>query len=252
MVSTACGASTWSGSAFTDSYDSSMGSYAETRLNTQGDVSVNGGSTLSGTATINGQLFTVHPTVGNCSRGNGITLSGSARVTGGYAGLTPVSFPAPGPFIAGTSDVTLSGNNQTTLSPGSYRNITVSGYGILTLRPGVYNINSISLSGYAKLLISPTGAVVLNVAGTGSAKPVSVISGNGVGSPSGAPRNFLINYGGTGQLSLSGTGDNHGVVYAPNAAATVSGSGGWFGSMVVYTLTVSGSGAIHYDRSLCR
>ena len=126
--------------------------------------------------------------------------------------------------------MTLSGNNQTTLSPGSYRNITVSGYGILTLRPGVYNINSISLSGYAKLLISPTGAVVLNVAGTGSAKPVSVISGNGVGSPSGAPRNFLINYGGTGQLSLSGTGDNHGVVYAPNAAATVSGSGGWFGS----------------------
>ena len=229
-----------------------MGSYAETRLNTQGDVSVNGGSTLSGTATINGQLFTVHPTVGNCSQGNGITLSGSARVTGGYAGLTPVSFPAPGPFIAGTSDVTLSGSNQATLSPGSYRNITVSGYGILTLRPGVYNINSISLSGNAKLLISPTGAVVLNVAGTGSAKPVSVISGNGVGSPSGAPRNFLINYGGTGQLSLSGTGDNHGVVYAPNAAATVSGSGGWFGSMVVYTLTVSGNGAIHYDRSLCR
>jgi hypothetical protein len=248
----ACGASTWSGNAFTDSYDSSIGSYAETRLNTQGDVSVNGGSTLSGYAKINGQLFTVHPTVGNCSQGNGITLSGSAKVTGGYAGLMPVSFPAPGPFTAGTLDVTLSGSNQATLSPGSYRNITVSGSGILTVHPGVYNINSISLSGSAKLVISPTGPIVFNVAGSGSARPVSLISGNGVGSPLGTPRNFLINYGGTGQLDLSGTGATYGVVYAPNAAATVSGSGGWFGSMVVYTLTVSGYGAIHYDRSLCR
>jgi hypothetical protein len=206
---------------------------------------------MSGNAKINGKLFTVHPTVGSCSQGNGITLSGAAGATGGYAALIPVSFPAPGPFTAGTSDVTLSGSNQATLSPGSYRNITASANTILTLRPGVYNINSIGLSGSAKLIISPTGPIVLNVAGTGSSKPVSMISGNGVGSPSGAPRNFLINYGGTGQLDLSGAGDNHAVVYAPNAAAAVSGSGGWFGSMVVYTLTVSGNGAIHYDRSLC-
>jgi len=50
-------------------------------------------------------------------------------------------------------------------------------------------------------------------------------------------------------LNLTGKADSYGIVYAPNAAARLSGEADWFGALVVKTLDSSGN-SIHYDRSL--
>jgi len=250
VTSDACGAAALSGNALIDSFNSNNGTYSQTRSNSGGNISVNGGSTLSGNAAIEGILSTVHPTIGNCSQGNGLTVSGNAKVPA-PALLTPVMFVTPGPFTAGASDVTVSGNSSLILTAGNYRNITISGNGALTLEAGTYNINTITVSGNGKLIVIPnegTG-IVLNVAGLGSNQPVT-FTGSAVGDPAGIAANLLINYGGTSRLSLSGNADTYAMVYAPNAPVTLSGRGDWFGSMVVYSLSDSGNGAIHFDSSL--
>lgn len=244
-TSTGCNALTLSGSSFTDSYDSA-GGYTATKSATGSDVAVNGSTTLSGSAVINGTLYTVHPTQGSCNSGNGVNASGKATATGGYAPLMPITFIAPPAVIPGTGDQDIKSN--TTLPPGNYGNIKLSGKGVLTLKPGVYNINSIALSGNSQVLISPPGLVTLNIAGVGNNKPVD-FSGGSVGSTSGIPSNLMMIYAGTGQLSLASSA---GVVYAPNAAATLSGGTDWFGALVVNTLNASGGSAIHYDRELAR
>ena len=51
-------------------------------------------------------------------------------------------------------------------------------------------------------------------------------------------------------MSASGQGDVYGVLNAPNAHAVLGGQGDWYDALIVGTLTASGNGAIHYDRSL--
>jgi len=80
-----CGGITLSGGAYTDSFDSSKGTYNQTKQNTGGNVSVTGNINLSGSATINGTNSALNVNVGTCVKGTpGITLSGGAHVTGGY------------------------------------------------------------------------------------------------------------------------------------------------------------------------
>lgn len=70
----------------------------------------------------------------------------------------------------------------------------------LTLAPGIYNINSITLSGGSKVTISPAGQVVLNVTGTGKSKPID-FSGGSISNTTGIAANFQVNYDGTGMQS---------------------------------------------------
>jgi Concanavalin A-like lectin/glucanases superfamily/HpiC1 cyclase/MBG domain/Bacterial Ig-like domain/Cep192 domain 4/WD40-like Beta Propeller Repeat len=246
---TGCAAINMSSSSYTDSFDSSQGSYNQTKQNTGGNVGVSGNINLSGSATINGTISALNIKVGACKNGTpGITLSGSAKATGGYLQLSaPPSFANPPPVTPGSKDYSFSKNSS--LSPGSYHNITVSGGATLTFSPGTYNLNSISLSGGSILTFSGTGQVVVNVAGNKVSQPLN-LSGGTMVNPSGVPANFQFIYGGTGKLTLSGGSSSYGVVYAPNAPVTLSGSSGWFGALVVSTLTDSGGAPIHYDRSL--
>ncbi len=134
---TGCGTINMSGGAYTDSFDSSEGSYQQTKQNTGGNVGVSGNISLSGsTTTINGTISALNINVGNCQNGTpGITLSGGAHATGGYVQLSaPPSFPNPPPVTLGSSDYNVSKN--TSLAPGSYHNITVSGGVTLTLSAG--------------------------------------------------------------------------------------------------------------------
>ena len=279
VTGTGCKAADFSGHAYTDSFDSSKGAYAATKSNDHGDISVVGNLRLSGDAVINGTVFALDTTVGDCDGDGrkdyaGIEISGKAHVTGGYSQLTPILFPIPGPFTAGTSDIDIDGtkDNQT-LAPGSYGDIDVSGHGVLTLSPGVYYINSIKLHGGSKLQISSSGQVILNVAGIKTKHddddpdgdkdddvPVKVdakrmkkpidFSGGSVNNPAGVPANLLIVYGGTGRIELSGDSDSYGLVYAPLARVKLSGKADWFGAMIVNTIKDSGGSAIHYDRRL--
>lgn len=126
-TSTACGAIAMSGGASVDSFDSSQGSYAQTRTQDRAVVGVSGNITLSGASVIYGRIFVRNINVGSCRNGvPGITLSGGSRATEGYVRLpaAPV-FPAPAAATPGTQDYNIS--NNLTLPPGNYRNIAISG-----------------------------------------------------------------------------------------------------------------------------
>jgi len=75
----------------------------------------------------------------------------------------------------------------------------------LTPAPGSYNINSLSMTGNAQIIVTPPGAVTLNVAGIGQTTAV-VIAGNGIVGdnvandfiildPSNSPFSFEISFG---------------------------------------------------------
>jgi probable HAF family extracellular repeat protein len=247
---TGCGAITLSGNASTDSYDSTIaGGYAASKANSQGDLAVNGNAALNGNVVVNGAIYAPNPAVGACKNGSpGITISGKALAKDGYLQLAnAIGFATPGPVVAGNSDIKATANMS--LAPGNYHDVVASGKTVLTLAPGTYNLNSITLTGGAKVAISPAGPVVLNIAGANKATPVD-LSGGSMADPAGIPANFTIIYAGTAQLSLAGQDAAYGVVYAPNAEASLSGQADWFGALVVKTLVDSGGAAVHYDRSL--
>jgi len=63
---------------------------------------------------------------------------------------------------------------------------------------------------------------------------------------------FQIQYAGSGPIQVAGNSQAAGLVYAPNAPVTLSGSGSqWWGSLIGNTITMNGNGAaVHYDRRL--
>ena len=132
--------------------------------------------------------------------------------------------------------------------PGTYGDIKVQGGATLTLSPGVYNINSITLSGNSILKVSPAGQVTLNVAGSGANVPVD-FSGGSLSNTTQVPNNFQINYGGTGRLDISGGAGSYLVVDAPNAPVKLTGGSNIFGAIIANTINDSGGTNFHVDIS---
>jgi hypothetical protein len=248
-TATGCGAITISGNAYTDSFDSSHGTYAQTKQLSNGHIGVSGNATLNGSATVNGSIFALNTTVGQCRNGTpGITLSGKATATAGYVQLSAVPvFAVPPPVTPGSQDFQFTTNAN--LGPGSYGNITVTGNKTLTLSPGTYNINSLTLTGNSVLMVSPAGPININFAGNNVSKAID-LTGGSISNPSGIPLNFQLIYQGNLATDVSGGSSTYAVLYAPNAPASLHGGSDWFGAIVVGTLDDSGGVAIHYDRSL--
>lgn len=247
-----CAAITLSGTAFTDSYDSSQGIYAKTKSNTGGDVGVNGNINLKGDALVKGTIYAPNPTAGSCRNGTpGITIQGGdARASGGYAPLAaPVAFITPMPVTSGEADIKLRANK--TLPPGKYEDVTVDGRVTLTLSPGIYSFNSLRLKNRASITLAPGGPVIIFIAGKNTSKALD-LDGGDIQNPSGIPSNLILVHSGTDNFELSGGADLYGVLYAPNADVKLSGKAQWYGAMVVRSLDVSSDSAIHYDRDLGR
>ena len=246
---TGCGAITVSGNAYTDSFDSSRGTYAQTKQLNNGHIGVTGNATLNGTVTVNGSIFAVNTAVGQCRNGApGITLSGKAAATGGYIQLAsaPV-FTTPPLVTPGSQKYQFTSNAS--LPPGSYGDITVTGNKTLTFSPGTYNINSLTLTSNSTLTINPAGQVVINIAGNNVSMALD-LTGGGLSNPSGIPLNLQILYRGTAGIDVSGGPSSYAILYAPNSATALRGGSDWYGAMVVGTLDDSGGTAIHFDRAL--
>ena len=252
---TACPTINFSSSGFTDSYDSSQGSYASTVQTSGGDIGTNGSLTMSGSSTINGNAYLVNVvTSGSCpvktftnSSSNGVTGNGgSPTAMGSPQTFAPPVYTNPSPALTGSTNY----SSDVSLSPGNYNNVTVSGGKTLTLSPGTYNFNSLKLSGSSIITVSPAGSVVLQIAGAGSPAKALDFSGGSISNGGGAPGSFQIVYSGSQPISLSGGSSSAAVVYAPSSDITMSGSSPWFGSIIGNTFNNSGGSAIHYDRSL--
>lgn len=119
----------------------------------------------------------------------------------------------------------------------------------LTLSPGTYNINSITLAEHSVLAATPTGQVIINIAGNNVPKALNFNEGSIV-NPAGIPKNFQFVYRGTHTIKLAEGAITYAVLFAPNAPVTLSEDADWYGALIVSTLAASGGSAIHYDRSL--
>jgi len=252
---TACPTINFSSSGYTDSYDSSLGSYASTVQTTGGDIGTNGSLTMSGSSTINGNAYLVNVvTTGSCptktfnnGSSNGVTGNGGAPTAMG----APKTFDNPVYTNPSPALTTSSGySSNVTLTPGNYPNVTISGGKTLTISPGTYNFNSLKLSGGSDITVSPAGSVVIYIAGAGPPAKAVDFSGGSITNGGGTPGSFQIVYSGSAQMVLSGGSSSAAVVYAPNSDITMSGSSPWYGSIIGKTFTNSGGSAVHYDRSL--
>jgi hypothetical protein len=273
-VSATCNALSFGGGGGTDSFDSTMGTYAATKLNSSGNVGSNGNVSTNGSTTaVNGTAATAPPYSGNgnCTGGSktGLTSTNGSTVSGGLLALSStVSFaapaaPSPAPpttnqtlnssaDCAGISGCTTISGSVFALAPGQYGNLSISAGNTVHLSQGVYNINSINLSGNSSLIID-SGSVVLNVDGAGLSggnKAVDLTGGTVSNTANGKPSDFQIMYAGTAGVSLSGGSGSYGVVYAPNAPISLTGGSDWFGSIIGNTVADNGGTTIHYDRSL--
>jgi len=242
---------------FTDAYNSKAGAYGGANLSdTGGAVGANGGVSLSGHASIGGNIgIQSLPGVGPqipCAGGDYSTTGANAGLYNpNGAGpnpnqlqqlLQPVVFPTPpDPTPLPTAASPQPGNPAV---PGTYGDINING--VLTLAPGVYNIHSLSIGGGSgALTVSPPGAVVLNFPSS-SATPIT-ITGKGILNSTLIPNDLQINYGGNGTISIKGQGASYAIVDAPNAAIAVAGNGDFFGRLVGNTIDYGGNGKFHFD-----
>jgi Tfp pilus assembly protein PilX len=193
----------------------------------------------------------------------------------------PNSTPNPSPNVSNTSTLNAcagTGNcphNGNGTPNGSYGTVSLSGGNTLTLNPGVdpvtgacvpgtYYFDSLSLSGNAKVTIAPcpgtgTGGVqavyqkvIIDIVGSGGGTVLD-LGGNGTVLPNNIFDASLIQfqYNGPGAVNIHGNGNTTGVIYAPNAAITLSGNGTIYGSVIGASLLANGNPVrIHYDRNL--
>ncbi len=265
-----CGALSFGGGGTTNSYDSGalpvIGGVATppTSFNNYGgNVGTNGNQTDAGSqTTVNGTLSTPNIGFGVCSGSNVTALSANSKsqVTGGFVEM-PAPFSPPPPVMPAPGTINI--NNSAILPQCNptcnynYGDISLSGTQVVTLTPGTYNINSISESGQSLVRIAPDpvtglyGPVILNVTGNNQTTPINLV-GQGIGNPTLDPSLFQINYAGTGQIKLVGGAANAAVVYAPNATAKFAGGGDFYGSIIVGSITDFGGASIHYDLKLKR
>jgi len=260
-----------SSTSYTDSFDSSAGSYVATQSATGGDVGTNGNVSMSGASYFDGTLSSPNGGAGACAAGAETALTNNSNQivstppplpVKGLVPIAPVTFPPVPPLspMPPTTAMNISGNCGTvpgctnlgskdvSLAPGQYGDLNASGGTTVHLSAGTYNVNNLILSGNSPIVVD-SGPVIINVAGVSVSQAID-LSGGSVTNSSGVPANFQINYGGSDTVTLSGGTASYGVVYAPNAPTTLSGNSDWYGAVISLTLTDSGGGAIHYDRAL--
>jgi len=286
-----CGAITMSGDVHTDSYDSTSmtmsGGFPATQ-DSGGSVGTNGNLSIGGQVTVNGNLDTPRTGVGNCSNGNitALSTSGRADVSGDMVKLPQAKvYPAPNPPLPSPTTgslslssascsslllhlntlmgqscsvssgvVTIRANGQPVVLP----NLSVQGGVTLAIEGGsnpnvIFNVNSISLSGNANLMVGSNPAntsITMNVRGEGVTGDVVDFTGGAFLNNSFDPSRFQILYAGTGTMKYSGGAATAATVYAPNADVSMHGNGNFFGSVLSKKFTDTGGASVHYDRSL--
>ncbi len=218
-----------SGTASTDSYKSSDGPYSSSTHLSHGNVASNGNIMLSGSATIDG----------DASPGEGYNVIGG-NVTGSKDSLSePIVKP---PLSAGLAQFV---NNNTAVSQyvkdGSF---SINGQSSVQFPAGVYYFQDFTASGGAKINASVSGPVTIYVAGnltlTGGSDAYQGIAQN--------LQIILLNS--HTSATFSGNSAIYVDLYAPLATVTLTGTTDIFGQLVGKTVTITGSGSVHYDEKM--
>jgi hypothetical protein len=270
----------FSGDVIADSFDSTDaaastgGAYDPSKKRANGYIGTNGKTAsiieASGSVQLYGSVAT-GPT-GTTYAGGGAKIGDAAWQAGATPGIQPghtaddmnVYFPdVQVPFTGGYSIPTalagllasIGGTNYTyalgdgtyqmaTLTMASSQKMMVNGNAIL------YVTGNVDLSGQSYIYIAPGASLNMYVGGT-----TTSIGGKGIANPSSQAKSFQY-FGLTNNttINFSGNGTFAGVIYAPQAAFTMSGGGSgpmnFVGASTTATVTMSGSFNFHYDESL--
>jgi len=272
-TSATCASVSFGGGSGTDSFDSSLGSYVATQQMAKGDIGSNGNISLNGSGTVAGNLSSPRSGVGSCVSGsvNAETISGKTVL--GLLSQLPAPVVYPTPIMPTPTPPTTAQNINSScasggisgcscypsgsacgnggpfkLAPGTYGSLAMASGAVLHLTAGIYNINSVTLSGNGAIIID-SGPVIIYPAGQGVTTSVD-LSGGTVTNASGIPANFQIVSASAANINVSGGSGNYSLVYAPNSNITVSGGGDLYGALVGSTINNSGGTEIHFDRSL--
>jgi hypothetical protein len=276
-----CDALSFVGGATTKSYDSGLplsGGSPVVDLY-DGNVGTNGNLAGDGdTTTINGTLSTPRAGVGDCTTNNvtASTIEGWATVEEGLVTLpqaitfpTPPPFPPPGggnvsfnssggggcPAGAPGAPVCTGSAGVLTIEPSSpgppvvMGNVTMNANTEIHLRAGVYEFNSLTLKGGAKIIVD-SGPVIIKINADSTAQTPLDTSGGVVSNPSLDPTKLQFIYGGTKNIKVSGGTDTAALVYAPNASGQLVGGSTFYGAIVTNTVTSTGGFNLYYDRRL--
>lgn len=228
------------GSPDTDSYDSSKGSYTSATAGDRGGLCSDGPINVDGAAHVRGSA--------RAGKGYKVTLTGGATVTGSIGSrLKPLNMP---PVDA--SEAALVNDNSTLpgipkgnslVSPiDANGNFRLDGSKMYDMPPGTYYFNNFTLEGQSVLNIS--GPTTIYVVGDLRRAGGTLVNNN-----TAIPSNLQIMMTG-GAAHVTSNNAFHGLLYAPNTAVTIDGASDLYGAVVGRTLTITGSGSVHYDESL--
>jgi hypothetical protein len=175
--------------------------------------------------------------------------------------ITPVTTPAwssynPAPAII-KSTMTLTGGAKDTPARYKVSELTISAGKSLTLSTHAAGEESyVEIWVTGKMTTSGTGFITQDpgVHVTYYVEDDITVSGSSFNNRSNVASNLMI-YGvnpssGTQKLTVSGSGNFIGIIEAPKFDINVSGGASLSGAFIGNTLTVSGSGGVHYDEAL--
>jgi hypothetical protein len=236
--------------AYTDSYDSTTGTYASQasggHAKSRGDVGSNANVTLSSNAKVWGNA-TPGPT-GSVSSAANSSISGSTTPASSLVTLPAITVPS----IASSGSLTVSGTQ--TLGPGTfhYTSISTNSNAVLNLvGPITLVVDNFDLKANSTASINASGGKV-QIYGTENfeLKSNSTLTDNAVHARDVAVYLTGNNISGSSTLTFSSNASFVGTIYAPNGDATISSNFAVYGSVMAKRLTLSSNSIIHYDEDL--
>jgi Flp pilus assembly protein TadG len=210
--------------------NSSISYWSPTGTTSQhGSIASNGTIALNGSSYIQGDA--------RCGAGCSVTCGGSASVTGS---TQPLPSPLNYPNVSGGSYATT--NDNSNASPyWNGNDFNLGGNSSLTLPGGHYYFHNFTTAPLATLTFSGP-AVVYVTGGVGIAGSITTASN--------LPKNLQIQVIGTGAVNIGNQAALYADVYAPQSAVTLGGSGDIYGSVLGYSINMTGTSGIHYDLAL--
>ena len=201
-----------------DSYSSvAAGSNGQTKIASNGNI------TLSGGATINGNAY--------AGIGKSISTSGSSSVTGSKMNLTTtLSYPNASAGQSATS------NNNSSIPAtllDSSRNFSIGGTNVLTLPGGTYYVTNFNISGGA--IVNFSGPATVYVTGT-----FNISGGGTINTYQNIPDNFQIKVCSSNAVTLSNGSTIYAAMYCPQSAFKMSGSTSLAGGVIAASIDMSG------------
>jgi hypothetical protein len=249
--------------ARTDSYDSSLGTYASQATNgsgsnqyanTEGDVGSNGGISMDSNIGV----------YGDATPGPGESVTGDlANITGSTTPMaTPVALPEIVVPSIGLTASSLTVSGPTTLASGNYRygNLTVNNNKTLTIvGPATIVVNNFTLKSAANLIVNASAGPVEFFVNDDFKLNSNTTIRSTTYDPSHVAFNLLsdnildpgIDVTFDDDLVDFDSGSSmYATVYAPSAEITIDSNFELFGSMVARRVDLNSNCRIHYDERL--